>query len=318
MNTFSSMQHAAPAAAMDDSFYGTLDLGHATQINDDLVRAIRDEVADIDARLRAVSDGVRNEERSLGQLTRDCDHARGEMSAHRRDAAEVLDSENMTQELRAGFRAQFASEVAPHVVSPASSGPAHHHRHDIQRDVTSEDDESVTTPDGTTRARAFSHKAFVDRRRVDVRGRAVANHAIQQEIKDTRNKIKAANDEATRYNQDVIARQLDMVKTEAERQVEARRRECEAEGQRNRGVREAAQVARANSGGYAQQIAEKVRDGIMPGHSDKIVQYSEGAFAFLAFYSPIVRLLFRKPTRRRRNKCPSAAATSPEKARWHP
>jgi uncharacterized lipoprotein YmbA len=240
------------------------------------------------------------------------------MSAHRRDAAEVLDSENMTQELRAGFRAQFASEVAPHVVSPASSGPAHHHRHDIQRDVTSEDDESVTTPDGTTRARAFSHKAFVDRRRVDVRGRAVANHAIQQEIKDTRNKIKAANDEATRYNQDVIARQLDMVKTEAERQVEARRRECEAEGQRNRGVREAAQVARANSGRYAQQIAEKVRDGIMPGHSDKIVQYFEGAFAFLAFYSPIVRLLFRKPTRRRRNKCPSAAATSPEKARWHP
>ncbi|MBV5332464.1 hypothetical protein JZU54_02610, partial [bacterium] len=69
-----------------------------------------------------------------------------------------------------------------------------------------------------------------------------------------------------RYIQDVIARQLDRVKTEAERQVEARRRECEAEGQRNRGVREAAQVARANSGGYAQQIAEKVRDGIMPGH----------------------------------------------------
>jgi hypothetical protein len=266
MNTFSSMQHAAPAAAMDDSFYGTLDLGHATQINDDLVRAIRDEVADIDARLRAVSDGVRNEERSLGQLTRDCDHARGEMSAHRRDAAEVLDSENMTQELRAGFRAQFASEVGPHVVSPASSGPAHHHRrHDIQRDVASDDDESVSMPGGTTRARAFSHKAFVDRRRVDARGRAVTIHAIQQEIKDTRNKIKAADDVAARYNQEVIARQLDRVKTEAERQVEARRRECEAEGQRNRGVREAAQVARANSGAYAQQIAEKVRGCIFPG-----------------------------------------------------
>jgi len=59
--------------------------------------------------------------------------------------------------------------------------------------------------------------------------------------------------------QEMNARQLEKVKMEGERQVEAKRRECEAGSQRNRGVKEAVQVARANSGAYAQQITEKVR-----------------------------------------------------------
>jgi hypothetical protein len=247
MNSFPLTQQHAASTATDDSFYGTLDLGHATQINDDLVRAIRDEVVDIDGRLRVVSDSVRNEERSLGQLARDCDHARAEMSAHRRDAAEVLDSENMTQELRAGFRAQFASEVAPHIVSPASSVPGD--------DAASDDDDGASSG-GANKARAYSHRAFVNRRRVDAKAKAVSIHSIQQEIKSTRNKIKTADDEYALFNQD--ARQLEGVKMEGERQVEAKRRECEAESQRNRGVREAVQVARANCGTYAQQITEKV------------------------------------------------------------
>jgi hypothetical protein len=255
MNSLSSIQRHSTSTGVDDSFYGTLDLGHATQINDDLVRAIRDEVVNIDGRLRVVSDSVRNEERSLGQLVRDCDHARAEMSAHRRDAAEVLDSENMTQELRAGFRAQFASEVAPHVVSPASSVLGHHH-HDHRGDDVAYDVDDSGSPGVATKARAYSHRAYVDQKRVDAKAKAVFVHSIQQEIKNTRNKIKTTDDEYALFNQD--ARQLERVKTEGDRQVEAKRRECEAESQRNRGVREAIQVSRANCGAFAQQIAEKV------------------------------------------------------------
>ena len=56
------------------------------------------------------------------------------------------------------------------------------------------------------------------------------------------------------------ARQLDRVKTDGERQVEVKRRECEAESQRSRGVKEAVSVARTNSGTYALQITEKVSE----------------------------------------------------------
>jgi hypothetical protein len=57
------------------------------------------------------------------------------MAKHRRDAAEALDSENMTDELRTEFRAQFAAEVAPHVaiVNPSSS--------DATEVVTDDDDD---------------------------------------------------------------------------------------------------------------------------------------------------------------------------------
>lgn len=251
MNSFSSTQQAPSSrdsngggvAAVEDSFYSTLDLGHETQINNDLVRAIRDEISGIDKCLQASSDKIKHEERAFAQLTKDCNHARDEMFAHRRDAMEVLDSENMTEELRVEFKAQFASEVAPHLVSPSTS-PAH------DRDAMSED-ECATT-------RGLSHKAFIDRKRIDAKSKAASIQSIQQEIMITRKKIKAADDETAKLNQEMNARQLDMVKTEGERQVEAKRREYEAESQRHRGVKEAVQTARANSGAYALQITEKV------------------------------------------------------------
>ncbi len=59
---------------------------------------------------------------------------------------------------------------------------------------------------------------------------------------ETRKRIRAVDDKAASYVQDVRASQLDRVKIEGERQVEAQRREREAEGQRNRGVKEALQV----------------------------------------------------------------------------
>lgn len=261
MNNFSSIHQVPPTPeqqsgtpAADDSFYGTLDLGHATQINNDLVKTIRDEIVDIDTSLQVTSGNVKNEERSFGQLTKDCNHARDEMFSHRRDAAEVLDSEIMTEDIRVGFKDQFATEVAPHVVSPSSNSA--HHEHDIE----SEDENGSAAQQGPSGMRAFSHKKFIERKRAEAKTKVVSIHSIQQEIKTTRKKIKATNDETASYNQDVIARQLDKVKMDGERQVEAKRRECEAENQRNRSVKEAVQVARNNSGAYAQQIAEKAKE----------------------------------------------------------
>ncbi|KAL7434575.1 hypothetical protein ACHAXH_009199, partial [Discostella pseudostelligera] len=263
MNSFPSSSYQAPTAtdggaAVEDSFYSTLDLGHETQINNDLVRAIRDEIANIDKSLHASADKIKHEERSLAQLTKDCNHAREEMCAHRRDAMEVLDSETMTEELRMEFKAQFASNVAPHLVSPSSS-PSSHDNHRDTTMMMSEDDSTTTT----STSRGLSHKAFIERKRVDAKSKAASIQSIQHEIMLTRKKIKAADDETAKLNQEINARQLDKVKSEGERQVEAKRREFEAESQQNRGVKEAVQMARANSGAYAQQIAEKVKEQIV-------------------------------------------------------
>lgn len=242
-------------SATDESFYGTLDLGHATQINDDLVRAIRNEIVTIDGTLRATIESVRNEEKSLITLTRECHHARDEMAKHRRDAAEALDSENMTDELRTEFRAQFASEVAPHVaiVNPSSS--------DATEVVTDVDDESgmvVTSTNASTTRSFCSHMTFIERKRAEAKNKAMSIHSIQQEIKSNRTKIKTVDDETAQTEQDMIDRKLDRVKMEGDRNVEAKRREYEAESQRSRGMTEAMQISRANSGKYAQLIADKV------------------------------------------------------------
>jgi len=274
----------APSAAADESFYGTLDLGHATQINDDLVRAIRDEIVAIDGTLRATIESVRNEEESLITLTRECHHARDEMAKHRRDAAEALDSENMTDELRTEFRAQFASEVAPHVaiVNPSSS------------DVT-----EVVTSTNASKTRSFcSHMTFIERKRTEAKNKAMSIYSIQQEIKSTRIKIKTVDDETKQTEQDVIDRKLDRVKMEGERNVEAKRREYEAESQRSRGMTEAMQISRANSGKYAQQIADKVGRG-----GDCIV--------VICVLFILIILLYVCSTNRRMNIYPSAVAMPP-------
>jgi hypothetical protein len=263
MNSFSSTQASTSRehhnggggtggggiSAVEDSFYSTLDLGHETQINNDLVRAIRDEIVTIDKSLQASADKIKHEERSFAQLTKDCNHARDEMFAYRRDAMEVLDSETMTEELRIEFKAQYAAEVAPHLVSPTLSSSS-----SSSNDNCEEEDSTAATP-----TRGVSHKAFIERKRIDAKSKAASIQSIQHEIVTTRKKIKAADDETLRLIQEMNARQLEKVKMEGERQVEAKRRECEAGSQRNRGVKEAVQVARANSGAYAQQITEKVR-----------------------------------------------------------
>ncbi|KAL7526815.1 hypothetical protein ACHAXR_003425 [Thalassiosira sp. AJA248-18] len=256
------MQPSVPAPApggVDDALYGTLDLGHQTQINDDLVRTIRDEIVEIDKSLQFASGNVKNMERSFGQLTKDNNHSRGEMFNHRRGASEVLDSENFAEEVRVGFKEQFATEVAPHVVvSPENT--AHHHDHDALG-VSSEDGSGGVGPEGSSSGkRTFSHKKFIAHKNSAAKNKAVSIRSIQQEIKMTRKKIKATDEETANFIQDMNARQLDKVKLEGGRQVDAKRRELEAESQRNRGVKEAVQVARANSGAYAQKIAEKAKE----------------------------------------------------------
>lgn len=206
----------------------------------------------IDMNIHAISGQVKNEQLTNSQLTKNCNHARDEMFNRRLNSTEVVKSEGMAEEYRISFKQQYTNNVAPHVVSPSSSAGGHHHGHDIMSD---EDEmENGTGQDGRT----FSHKKFLDRKRADANKKSMSIHSIQQEIKSTRKQVKTAEEETANLVQDVATRQLDKVKIDGERQVESKKRSLEAEVQRNRSVKDSVQVARANSGTYAQQIAEKV------------------------------------------------------------
>lgn len=233
-----------------DDFF---DLGHQAEINNDVAKSLRDEISVLDSGLNKTSTNIKNEERSFNQLTKDHSHARGELFKHSRDAAEVLEEENTNDDLRLVLKDQFITGVVPHIVSPSSN----HHDHG----VVSEDEDGGSPEGASSVGRvAFSHRKFTESKRVEATAKKAAIHSIQQEIKSNRKKIKTVEEETASYVKEMDARQLDRQKTEGERNVEAKRREFEAESQRNRGVKEAVQVARANSGAYAQKIAEKVRD----------------------------------------------------------
>ena len=239
-------------APLDDSLYG---MGGFDQslINSELTRTIRDEVADVDKSIKVTMGNIKNEQLSFSQLTKQCNHARDEMYKRRRDAAEVVQSESTMEDCRLAFKDTFVKDIAPHVVSPSSSNNIHDHG------ILSDDMDEDGSPSPK------SHKSFIERKKAEAKKKSASIRGIQKEIVDTRKKIKAAVEDMDNYNQDIASRQLEKVKMDGERQVEAKRRSLEAEMQRNRGVKDSVQNARNNSGAYAQQIAEKVRMAIFWG-----------------------------------------------------
>ena len=149
----------------------------------------------------------------------------------------------LTEEYRANFKASFAKDVASHLVSPTSSN------HGGYGGISDEDDEM---------GERTSHSKFIPNKRADISKKKNSILSIQEEIKATHKKTKQAEEDTVRFTREMESKQLDKVKMDGERQVAAKKKSLEAEIQRNRGVKDSVQVARANSGAYAQQIAEKV------------------------------------------------------------
>ena len=149
----------------------------------------------------------------------------------------------LTEEYRANFKASFANDVAPHLVSPTSSNHGY-------GGISDEDDEM---------GERTSHGKFLLNKKADISKKKNSILAIQEDIKATNKKTKQAEEDTANFTRDMESKQLDKVKMDGERQVSAKKKSLEAEIQRNRGVKDSVQVARANSGAYAQQIADKVR-----------------------------------------------------------
>ena len=186
----------------------------------------------------------------------------------RRGGADYSDGAMVNDEVLGRLKEEFGAEMAPHVVSPGSSM----HRGVDEAASNSEDGERKSSDGATEESghhggadgsggstkRVHSHGKFLARKKLELKSKAVSLSSLKKEVEQNIKKVSSTHDETSNILHVIQSRQLDATKTAGERNVDARRRELEAESQRNRGVKEAIQAARANSGGFAQKIAEKV------------------------------------------------------------
>lgn len=243
------------------SFPTELDFGASVDIQDEMRRTIRAECDEIDKAASITQTAVKNEERTLHQLSKDYGCAKNEMASLRRDGGDILDEETMTDDIRREFKAQFETELLPHVTVASNN--------DVDDDAAliSEDecggndnnDHHQQQQQSYGTKRVYSHGKFLARKLAEVKSKKASMVAKAQEIKNGFKNIKAVDDDTASILQTIETRALDAVKVQGERNIAQLQREVEVEKQRNRGVKEAIQAARANSGENAQIITEKVR-----------------------------------------------------------
>ena len=178
------------------------------------------------------------------------------MASLRRDGGDILDEETMTEDVRRGFKEQFESEVVPHVTVASND--------DVDDDAAliSEDEGGINEDHhhGNINKRVYSHGKFLARKTIELKAKKASMVTTAQEIKSGIQNIQAVDDETVQILQMIETRGLDAAKGQGERTIAQLQREVEVENQRNRGVKEAIQAARANSGVNAQTIAEKVSE----------------------------------------------------------
>mmetsp|Transcript_23531 Transcript_23531/g.36858 ORF Transcript_23531/g.36858 Transcript_23531/m.36858 type:complete len:582 (-) Transcript_23531:1285-3030(-) len=246
---------ASTASSNNDiasTFSNELDFGASVDIQDEMCRTLKSECDEIDRSASIAQTAVKNEERTLYQLSKDYGCAKNEMASLRRDGGDILDEETMTDDIRRGFKEQFETEVVPHVTASNNDSGAD------DAALVSEDEGGNNEEHHGTK-RVYAHGKFLVRKNSELRAKKASMVATAQEIKSGFKNIQAVDDEAAKILQMIETRGLDAAKGQGERTIAQLQREVEVENQRNRGVKEAIQAARANSGVNAQTIAEKAK-----------------------------------------------------------
>ncbi|KAK1738893.1 hypothetical protein QTG54_010209 [Skeletonema marinoi] len=239
-------------ATTTSTFPSELDFGASVDIQDEMCRTLKLECDALDKSSSMTQTAVKNEERTLHQLSKDYGCAKNEMASLRRDGGDILDEETMTEDVRRGFKEQFESEVVPHVTVASND--------DVDAAaLISEDEGGINEDHHGNNKRVYSHGKFLARKTIELKAKKASMVTTAQEIKSGIQNIQTVDDETVQILQMIETRGLDAAKGQGERTIAQLQREVEVENQRNRGVKEAIQAARANSGMNAQTIAEKAK-----------------------------------------------------------
>ncbi len=185
-----------------------------------------------------------------------------------RGSSDYGEEATMNDEVLGRLREEFRGEMGPHVAVVPGGG-----RGEEEEDVEDcggfgEEEKCADDMDGdgdnggkgSTKRVYYSHGKFITRKKSQLKTKSLSIQSIQREIEQIKKRYISTEEETTNILQFIQSRQLEATKASSEKAAEGKRRELEAEFQRNRGVKEAIQAARTKSGGFAQMITEKVSD----------------------------------------------------------
>lgn len=237
-----------------------LSWGSSVNVSEDLRRSIRSEIEEIDASIQSLESTINSETRTSMHLHKDLSHASFEMIGLRRSMGDELDAASMNEQVKKRMGETQKTEVvhpvsmATPLKSPVLSNGDGIPPDEINNNDTTKDHHGAerVTEAGTT------HIIFLSKRTAEKE--ALARSILKDTgLLDQKNVLALSYEQESRAIQNRIeGDDLVRVLHEAEKEVEANKRDKEIELQRKRNTKEAVQYARTKCGGYAQQIADKV------------------------------------------------------------
>lgn len=252
MKPRSALMHSsmsAPSASEETSVSEPLlSWGSSVNVNEDLRRSIRKEIEDVDESIDTLQSNIKNEDRTSTQLAKDFAHARTEMVQLRRGAADKLDGETMKDQVRHRLKASLRSEL----MSPTSVVSSSHSTLESSSQEGKETDASGKDKPPATLG------AYLQQRANELK---VLASFIAKE-KEFLMQSKAEKDDLEHQTETILGRieagklleELEASKKESAYRSE----EYDKEERHKRATKEAVQKVRAQSGHYAQQIADQV------------------------------------------------------------
>jgi len=257
---------------MDSAPADLLFFGTSVDLNDDLRRTIRTEIDQIEQSTSIVSSQAKSEERSFGQLSKDLTRARNEMMEFQRGGSDYREEAMMNDEVLERLREEFKGEMGPHVAVIPGGGRGEEEEESEAYGSFGEEEKGADDMDGDgdgggnhagtgpTKRVYYSRGKFIARKKSQLKAQTFTIQSIQRDIEQIKKRHASTEEETDNILQVIQSRQLYATKASSEKAVEEKRRELEAECQRNRGVKEAIQAARAKSGGFAQMITDKFKE----------------------------------------------------------
>ena len=170
-----------------------------------MCRTLKLECDALDKSSSMTQTAVKNEERTLHQLSKDYGCAKNEMASLRRDGGDILDEETMTEDVRRGFKEQFESEVVPHVTVASND--------DVDDAALISEDEGCGNNNQDhhhgNNKRVYSHGKFLARKTIELKAKKASMVTTAQEIKSGIQNIQAVDDETVQILQMIETRGLD-------------------------------------------------------------------------------------------------------------
>eukprot|EP00978_Attheya_sp_CCMP212_P001672 scaffold3445_cov57-Attheya_sp.AAC.4 len=238
----------------DDLF---VSFGSSVNVSEDLRRSIRTEIEEIDASIGSLQSNVQNEQRNQNQLTKDLSHAKSEISNLRRGASDELDSATMNQQVRNRLAETLKVELVSAIVSPTSSCEA---ISESDSDTEEKMDDSIAEGQGAhSKRKSVSLKSYLGTNFSEVKRLTYKIREDQKEGDTAEKETRSIEDEHANVVNRMARNNSENLLGIAEKEVQSRKKEQDAEAHRKRSTQEVIQRARQRCGQYAQQIADRTK-----------------------------------------------------------